>query len=89
MKLPQNATFNPVDEDPREGAYYVSVVDGGRYALLAGPFSTHREALDLVPVVREAAYQVDPRSAFYAFGTCRLERRLDLPAGVLNGRLGL
>lgn len=49
--------------------YYVSVMDGGRYGLLAGPYNTHEEALEMVPAVKELAQKVDPYAVFYAFGT--------------------
>lgn len=50
--------------------FYVSVIDGERYGLLLGPFTTHQEALDKVDMVRSACYDIDPRSPWYAFGTC-------------------
>lgn len=58
--------------DPRPGDYFVSVVDGRRRALLAGPYPTHADALGAVPEVREIAKRLDPRAFYYAFGTARL-----------------
>lgn len=58
--------------EPRPGFYYVSAIDGGARMLAVGPFTTHRAALDRVDEVRERAVKRDPRSHFYAFGTCRL-----------------
>lgn len=52
--------------------FYVSVVDGGRVGLLAGPFATHKEALDLVDEAQELAQEADPFACFYAFGTLSL-----------------
>jgi hypothetical protein len=77
--------------DPRPGCYYVSVVDGKRHALLAGPFGEHTTALDAVPDTRELAEQMDPRASWYAFGTCRLPDDDSVPirAGKLNKQLGL
>lgn len=49
--------------------YFVSVVDGRRKALLAGPYLTHDEALLQVAKVSRLAEEADPRSAWYAFGT--------------------
>lgn len=72
------------EPDPRPGFYYVSVRDPddpARFGLLAGPYPTHRQALDLVPTVRSLAEDVNWRSAFYAFGTCRTE------TGEYQGRL--
>lgn len=77
--------------DTRLGAYYVSVQDGKRTALLAGPWPTHREALDMVDTVRALAQSLDPRGAFYAFGTARLpdDDSVPLRYGSLNAQLGL
>ena len=71
--------------DTRPGAYYVSVVDAGQFGLLAGPFGDHPSALNMVDAARRKANDVDPRSAFYGFGTCRLERSVG--PGVLNDLL--
>lgn len=67
------------------GHYYVSVVDGKRVGLLAGPYAQNDEALANVGAARRIAEELDPFACFYAFGTCRLpygERR-----GILNDRL--
>lgn len=50
--------------------YYVSVHNGKEYRLLAGPFGSHREALERVREVEREAKQLDPRAPFYAYGTC-------------------
>ncbi|MFA5377165.1 MAG: hypothetical protein WC455_15545 [Dehalococcoidia bacterium] len=86
------ATNNAIlDCDPRPGYYYVSVIDGPRHALVAGPFDTHRAALDMVKRAENAGNECDPKSVFYGWGTCRLERDETKPmrTGVLNSRLGL
>ena len=73
--------------DERPGAYYVSVRDGERFGLLTGPFATHAEALAAVRATRVVAQAKDVKSAFYAFGTARLELGApNLPprAGLLN-----
>ena len=62
-----------LDSAGKPGPFYVSVVDGDRHALLAGPFATHREALDRVPDVRRTTIDQHPMAAFAAFGTCRVE----------------
>lgn len=69
-------------DDP---CYYVSVVDGERYALLAGPFRTHEEALAHLGCAREHAYSVDPRAWWYAYGTCKCPN--GHRAGILNKAL--
>jgi acetyl-CoA acetyltransferase len=67
-------------------AYYVSVIDGPRKGLLVGPLNTHDEALALVNAARDKANDLDPRAAFYAFGTASID--LDpgqtAPKGKLN-----
>lgn len=77
--------------DTRTGNYYVSVMDGPRYALLLGPFGEHATALDAVTSVREHAEKIDPKAAFYAFGTCRLPDDDSVPirAGKLNAAFDL
>lgn len=65
--------------------FYVSVVDGKRVGLLAGPFPTHKQALDLVDEARELAEEADPFACFYAFGTLSLAT--GKRQGVFNGRL--
>lgn len=78
--------------DDAPGDYYVSCVDGGRFAFLAGPFrDDHKAALDMVPKAREVACDLDPRAHFYGFGTCRREPDPTRPltVGILNARLGL
>lgn len=52
--------------------FYVSVVDGRRVGLLAGPFGTHQEALDLVGNAKKLAQEADPFACFYAYGTLSL-----------------
>lgn len=67
--------------------FYVSVVDGTRTGLLAGPFSTHKEALDLVDIARELAQEADPFACFYAYGT--LSMAAGTRQGVLNKALDI
>ncbi len=54
------------------GRYYVSVIDGERYAFLLGPYATHAEALDQVDRGTRLAYDADPRAPWYAYGTARV-----------------
>lgn len=73
--------------DTKPGAYYVSVMRGADYRLLAGPWiDNHAAALAAVDAVRDVAQDLDPRAAWYAFGTCRLpvEAGEMPPAGILN-----
>jgi hypothetical protein len=71
-------------DDP---CYYVSVIDGPRYALLAGPFRTHEQALSLVDKTRDIACKVDPKGWFYAYGTVKMIN--GHRTGSLNKHLGL
>ncbi len=74
--------------NPRGTNYYVSVIDGPRFELLAGPFSTHIEACEWVDRAKEEAHRVDSRSVFYAFGTTAMRPEYRKP-GRLNDLLGL
>jgi hypothetical protein len=77
------------EPDPAPGPYYVSAVDGARFALLLGPFRTHAEALGWVGSVQQVAMQVARREAVWAaFGTCRVRDDYTIP-GKLNGVEGL
>lgn len=74
--------------DTKPGFYYVTARDGGRTALLVGPFEDdHAQALALVDAGRRAAEEVDSRAVFWWFGTCRSDT--DLGPGKLNAKLGL
>lgn len=77
---------------PEPGAgYYASCVDGKRYGFLLGPFATHTEALDSVPIAKATAEAVNSRAFFYGFGTCKITSEPgapELPVGVLNTLVG-
>lgn len=75
--------FNPPGTN-----YYVSTIDGSRYALLAGPFETHVEACGWVDRARDEACRVDPRAWFCAFGTTAMKPEYRKP-GILNDRLNV
>jgi hypothetical protein len=65
--------------------YYVSVVRPEKPndpRLLAGPYTTHAEALAALPDAKSIALDLDYRSAFYAFGTLRIEGYVK--PGILN-----
>jgi hypothetical protein len=70
--------------DSKPGPYYVSVVDAGRYALVSGPYEQHAEALEKVDPARRICAELNPRTVFYAFGTCRLEEPANAPRGKLQ-----
>ena len=61
--------------------FYVSVINGNDYRLLAGPYATKEEAENTMPKAREIACKVDERAWFYAFGTCKAETN---QPGILN-----
>lgn len=77
----------PEAPDPRPGAYYATVRDGKRAGILAGPFRTHRAALDVVDAATEKAMEVNDRGIWYSYGTARFEAPVG--PGVLNELLGL
>ncbi len=79
----------PSDQEPdtKPGSYYVSVRDNGCFGLLLGPFpNDHQAALDHVAQGRQLAEEVDPRAAFFSFGTCRMPEDYTKP-GHLNDLL--
>lgn len=75
----------PDGPDPSNlpAAFYVSVISGRRRALLAGPYPTHDVALSMVDPVAAKARDVDPRAAFYAFGTAGGDAGLSTVFGVV------
>ncbi len=75
------------EPDDAQGNYYVSIIDGTRRGLLAGPFpNDHAGALAAVDRVRGVACRLDPKAWFYAYGTCRLPLGTS-PPGRLNNWL--
>lgn len=68
--------------------YYVSMIRDSRYALMAGPFATHEEALQMVDPVRKEASRHDPFCDFDAFGTCSKPRDINNKMGWLNVWIG-
>ena len=75
--------FNPPGTN-----YYVSTIDGSRFALLAGPFDNHAEACGWIDRARDEACRLDPRAWFYAFGTTAMTPEYRKP-GILNDLLKL
>ena len=69
-------------------AYYVTVIDGSRWAPVVGPFAEHEQALAKVDAAREATYKQDPKSWFYAYGTAKLPEEYTKP-GSLNTAVGM
>lgn len=66
--------------------YYVSVLDGGRWLAVVGPFLTHQAALGRVEVVSRVVcerYNPDGRADFYAYGTVAMPHDYVMP-GQLN-----
>ena len=84
-----------LDDGWRAGpCYYVSVVDQpkgqtatNRVGLVAGPFATHQEALNLVDRASREAEKVNVWAPFYAFGTVLMWDGSRL--GRLNDLLGV
>lgn len=53
--------------------YYITAVDAGRTAFLAGPYPTHAAALAQVDAVRRRTEESYPFAVFWSFGTASLE----------------
>lgn len=91
-KIDKDGIETAVPAGVRTKKYYVTMIrDPGanqRVARLAGPFDTHEEALSHVDAAKKHAYEVDPKSAFDAFGTAGVESDNHKP-GTLNERLGV
>lgn len=58
----------PEARAPAGRAFFVTVIDGDRHGILAGPYETFGEAKGAEPTVITMANKADPRAAFYAFG---------------------
>lgn len=69
--------------------YYVSMIRDSRYALLAGPFATHEEALQMVIPAKREAQRIDHWVDFDSFGTCSKPRNPQNKDGWLNVWLGV
>lgn len=71
--------------------HYVSARDGGRVALLAGPFRTRPEAAAVEEAVRRRVAAMSGPIVFAGIGTCRitLTPGATPPQGKLNADLGL
>lgn len=80
-------TIDAQTPDNQPGNYYVSTRDGGRFALLLGPFrNDHQAALDMVDAVKEKYQEIDSKGVFYSFGTARRPLNDTVPdqKGLLN-----
>ena len=69
------------DCNPLGTNYCVSTIDGSRFALLAGPYAAHEEALEQVDRVRREACELGPKAWFYSFGTASTK---DNKPGILD-----
>lgn len=73
---------------PENAVFYVSAKEDGRYALLAGPFKSHKFALQYVDPADRLAEKLNPWAGFWAFGTVAMKTTYATP-GKLNPQLGL
>jgi hypothetical protein len=75
MKIPANSTHSNATVVEGPGDFFVSAIDGNEYFLMAGPYPEHGEAAANVERVKGIARQYDEtgKTAFLAWGTCRLE----------------
>jgi len=67
--------------------YYVSIVDGDQFNIVAGPFETHKEALDMTERARKIGTEIDWKSWFYGWGTVKMKN--GHREGVLNKHLDI
>lgn len=61
--------------------FYVSAINGPRKHLVAWPYDTHDRALSRVDPVRDIAYEREPFSWFFAWGTAGSEQEFRTPLG--------
>jgi hypothetical protein len=62
------------EPDLRPGAYFTSAVLDHQWAILTGPYSTHREALADVEAAKARALDVGGiKAQFAAYGTVHIE----------------
>jgi hypothetical protein len=75
--------------DTRPGNYYVTVRDGGRTGLLAGPFvNDHAAALAAVDAAMKVACELHAPGHFFSYGTARMPNDFSRP-GTVNAWLVL
>ncbi len=53
--------------------FYVSIIDGDKFNVVAGPYKTHKKALEMVAPAKNAGREHDARSFFYAWGTAKMD----------------
>lgn len=68
---PSETSSQQPDTEP--GPYYISAVDGPKFALASGPYENHGQALALVEKARSAVVNHDAWAAFASFGTVRMQ----------------
>ncbi len=94
MKTVDHYTHTPApapcecESHPDGANFYVSVKDGSRSNVLAGPYSTHPEALAHVEQIRAWAERVNDRAVFYAFGTVAMAPDFNRP-GMANQHINV
>jgi hypothetical protein len=71
------------------GQFYATAIrDDGRVAYLAGPYPTHREALDILPTAQGLVYKHFPsESPWLKYGTASLPLGIDGPKSVFKEQL--
>lgn len=79
--------MNNQTPDTKPGFYYVSAIDGEKFALMLGPFETHEQALAKVEECRNLAYDLHPASHWWLWGTCRKDDGAKL--GRMNETMGI
>ncbi len=67
--------------------YYVSIMDGKRFNVVAGPFETHQESLDMVKPANKIGTELDRKSWFYGWGTVKMDN--GYTEGMLNSHLDI
>lgn len=71
-----------------ESAYFVSVVDGRKWGMLAGPYETHIDALDALAAAKARAFEYDVRAIWYGYGTAYTSRESKTVFGHIEPVIG-
>lgn len=64
--------------------FYVDVVRGKSFRLLAGPYAQEEQARYFLDHYRKRAIDYDSKCVFDMFGTCKVETLATLPKGIFT-----
>jgi hypothetical protein len=74
---------------PDGANYFVTAIDGPTFYYMAGPYKTHRAALDQVEPARKIACDRDGKGHFMGWGTVKSSRTEQAPHQGCSLKLGV